>query len=47
MLPENLVREKNALALGLPDANSPQASGLGDDLRQLGIAIYWMQMQPQ
>ncbi len=46
LLPKNLLREKNVLAFRLPDANAPRAFGLGEDPRQLGIAMYWMQLQP-
>ncbi|MBD0325087.1 MAG: hypothetical protein ICV68_01570 [Pyrinomonadaceae bacterium] len=46
LLPKNLLREKNLLTFRLPDANSPRAFGKGEDPRQLGIAMYWMQLQP-
>lgn len=46
LLPKNLLRERNLLTFGLPDANAPRAFGLGDDPRQLGIAVYWIQLQP-
>lgn len=45
LLPKTLLREKNLLTFRLPDASSPRASGLGDDPRQLGIAMYWIQLQ--
>lgn len=47
LLPKNLLSEKNLLVFGLPDANSPRNFGMGDDPRQLGIALYWIQLQPQ
>lgn len=47
LLPKSLLREKNVLAFKLPDANSPRAFGMGDDPRQLGIAMYWIQLQPR
>jgi hypothetical protein len=46
LLPKHLLREKNVLTFRLPDASSPRASGKGEDPRQLGIAMYWMQLQP-
>ena len=47
LLPKNLLREKNLLVFGLPDADSPRNFGIGDDPRQLGIALYWIQLQSQ
>lgn len=47
LLPKSLLRDKNLLVFRLPDANSPRALGIGDDPRQLGIAIHWLQLQPQ
>jgi hypothetical protein len=34
------------LIFGLPDASSPGDYGISDGPQQLGIAIYWMQLQP-
>lgn len=47
LLSKSLLRDKNLLVFRLPDANSPRSLGIGDDPRQLGIAIYWLQLQPQ
>jgi hypothetical protein len=48
LLPKNLLRDKNLLVFGLPDANSPRNFGINDDdPRQLGIGIYWILLQPR
>jgi hypothetical protein len=47
LLPKNLLRDKNLLVLGLPDANSPRNFGINDDPRQLGIGMYWILLQPR
>ncbi|HEY0407504.1 MAG TPA: hypothetical protein VGC89_17350 [Pyrinomonadaceae bacterium] len=47
LLPKSILSEKNLLVFGLPDANSPRALGLSDDPRLLGVALYWIQLQPQ
>jgi hypothetical protein len=47
MLPVNLLRAQNLLVFRLPDANSPRNFGMGDDPRQLGVAMYWIQLLPQ
>lgn len=46
ILPKEVLRERNLLIFGLPDANSPKSLGVSDDPRQLGIAMYWIQMKP-
>ena len=47
ILPKSVLRDRNLLIFGLPDANSPKSLGVGDDQRQLGIAMYWIQLQPR
>jgi hypothetical protein len=42
-LPAKLLRLENTLAFSLPDAASPNSLQLGDDRRELGIAVYWIQ----
>jgi len=46
MLPRSVLRDRNLLIFGLPDATSPKSLGVGEDPRQLGIAMYWVQLQP-
>jgi hypothetical protein len=48
LMPKNLLSEKNLLTFVLPNANSPRAlrNDYGDP-RQLGIAVYWIELQPQ
>jgi hypothetical protein len=46
ILPKNQLRERNVLVFGLPDATSPKSLGVNDDPRELGIAIFWMHVQP-
>jgi hypothetical protein len=41
-LPVNLLRRENSLRFDLPDAASPASFGTGDDDRELGIAVRWM-----
>lgn len=45
LLPKEILRGRNALTFGLPDAASPKSLGQDDDTRLLGIAIYWMEFQ--
>lgn len=45
-LPKNLLREKNLLVFGLPDAAAPQTLGVGVDTRQLAIGVFWVRLQP-
>jgi len=40
------LRDNNVLIFGLPDASSPGDYGTSDGPQRLGIAIYWMQLQP-
>ena len=48
LLPKNLLSEKNLLTFVLPNANSPRdlRNDYGDP-RKLGIAMYWLDLQPQ
>src|SRR5262249_11834294 len=41
-LPQELLRVQNYVLFDLPDANSPRDFNLGDDTRELGIALYSM-----
>jgi hypothetical protein len=45
LLPKELLRGRNVLTFGLPDAASPKSLGQSDDTRLLGIAVYWMEFQ--
>jgi hypothetical protein len=38
------LREQNVLEFNLPDAQSPQALGLSDDARLLGINVEWIEL---
>jgi hypothetical protein len=45
LLPKGLLRDRNQLVFGLPDASSPKTLGINkDDPRLLGIAMYWMNL---
>jgi hypothetical protein len=46
LLPKEVLRGRNVLTFGLPDAVSPKSLGQSDDTRILAIAIYWMEFQP-
>lgn len=46
-LPKSVLRESNILTFALPDAVAPSSLGVNGDRRLLGIAVYWMQFQPQ
>lgn len=47
LLPADMVKEKNYLSFRLPDAKSPVSLNINNpDVRQLGIAVFWMQFQP-
>jgi hypothetical protein len=46
-LPENLLREKNVLEFGLPDAASPMSLGVSPDWRRLGVDVKWMEIKPE
>ncbi|HMF56676.1 MAG TPA: hypothetical protein VK619_10055 [Pyrinomonadaceae bacterium] len=45
-LPENLLKQRNALILKLPDAESLDRLALGADQRQLGVRVEWIQIEP-
>lgn len=48
VLPSRMLRKNNVLSFALPDAAAPASFGItSPDTRQLGIAVYWMQFQPQ
>jgi hypothetical protein len=42
VLPRQQLRSKNILTFELPDARSPKSLGINDDLRVLGIAVWWI-----
>jgi hypothetical protein len=44
-LPVEMLRQKNVLTFGLPDAASPQSLGEGAESKPLGIAVYWIEFQ--
>jgi hypothetical protein len=44
-LPRDLLRAKNVLKFKLPDAASPELLKISEDQRQLGIAVYWIELQ--
>jgi hypothetical protein len=46
-LPQSLLREENVLSLLLPDAVSPASLKIGDDERQLGINVEWLEMKTE
>jgi hypothetical protein len=45
-LPASILRSQNTLEFSLPDAVSPKALGIGEDTRELGTAVYWIQFSP-
>jgi hypothetical protein len=45
-LPARLIRAQNELIFKLPDASSPASFGLSRDDRPLGVAVYWLQLEP-
>jgi len=47
VLPGHVLREKNVLTLGLPDAIAPQALQVNGDSRPLAISLQWMQLERQ
>jgi hypothetical protein len=47
LLPKGMLRERNVLTFGLPDAASPKSLGQGDDTRPLSIAVYWIEFQQE
>jgi hypothetical protein len=44
-LPRESLRRENVLTFALPDAASPRSLGVGDDPRQLGLAMHWLQIR--
>jgi hypothetical protein len=46
-LPRAMLRRENVLTVRLPDAASPEDLKLSLDVRRLGIAVYWMEFEPQ
>ena len=46
-MPKGMLRQRNTLIFGLPDAVSPKSLNLSADPRDLGIAVYWLEIQPQ
>jgi hypothetical protein len=47
ILPVNMLLPQNTLQFSLPDAASPKSLRLGEDTRQLGIAVYWIRFSPE
>jgi hypothetical protein len=45
VLPNNLLRTKNVASLELPDAIAPNAVEESYDLRQLGVAVWWIDLE--
>jgi hypothetical protein len=41
-LPAKLLHGQNVLTFTLPDAASPEALGLSNDFRKLGLSLYWL-----
>jgi hypothetical protein len=46
ILPAKLLRAENEMIFKLPDATTPASLGLSKDPRPLGIAVFWMQLEP-
>jgi hypothetical protein len=46
-LPAAMLREQNVLVFKLPDAVSPESLKLTIDQRPLGIAVKWMELEPE
>jgi hypothetical protein len=46
VLPKHLLKAENVLTFKLPDAESPQNLKLSTEERFLGIAVEWMEFQP-
>ncbi|HEY0004139.1 MAG TPA: hypothetical protein VGB17_04950 [Pyrinomonadaceae bacterium] len=44
-LPSNLLRQKNVLRFGLPNATSLSSLGESPDQRRLGISVQWIELQ--
>jgi hypothetical protein len=47
ILPADSLRAKNILKLEMPDAQSPQKLGAGDDPRPRAINVLWIEFAPQ
>lgn len=47
VLPKALLRRANVLTFKLPNAASPGSLNVNDDHRQLGIAMYWIELHAQ
>lgn len=45
LMPKEMLRQRNVLTFGLPDAVAPQSLGEGVESKPLGIAVYWMEFQ--
>jgi hypothetical protein len=45
-LPAELLREKNVLGFEVPNAESPQKLGAGEDTRRRGINLQWIELEP-
>jgi hypothetical protein len=45
-LPRQHLQRHNRLLFELPDAHSPRSVGRGDDRRDLGITVEWLQIAP-
>lgn len=43
-VPADLLRKVNRLEFDLPDCASPRSVGENGDVRELGIALYWMEL---
>lgn len=44
-LPPGVLGKNNVLTLDLPDARSPQALGLGEDARRLGVLVHQVRLE--
>ena len=44
-LPKELLRQRNVLVFDLPNADSPQSLDIGDDARDLGISMHWIELR--
>jgi hypothetical protein len=47
MLPRELIRERNVLSFDFPSAASPLELNVGDDDRQLGVKVEWVEIASQ
>ncbi|HKR02124.1 MAG TPA: hypothetical protein VJT09_15705 [Pyrinomonadaceae bacterium] len=45
-LPAELLRERNVLSFEVPNAESPQKLGAGEDARRRGINVQWVELEP-